>query len=523
MSFLGTRPDSLGVSSTAYDHFSGDTATTTFTLSRSVSANSDIQVVVNNVIQDPGVAYFVTNLNTLTFTSPPSAAYPNNISVVYRQFVQTGIAPGANTVTMSAIAANTIQPWQLSNSLLTPVVDIFTANGTGTTFVMSAIPPSANSVAVTLNGLTQSSPIHYSVNGNVITFTSAPAGNSLIKTVQQSMVGSSIVPVDGSVTTSKYAPNSIPSTAYINNTIPNTAIVSVANTQITGTIVPTQLSTGAPSWNASGNVGIGTSSPAGRLTVVGPNNAGISIDQGNYNYYGAYSHVFASSGYATPYMTIDNNGQVILASATSKIIGGTNAGRMVMTNADQTTYAIAYGSAYSGTPNQFTVVTNTSYVTTFNPNGTLVLNGGNNSATGTGIAFPATQSASSDANTLDDYEKGTWTPVITSATGTITSYTSNGYYTKIGNVVNLVLYVSLTTVGTAGGVMGFTGAPFATGTPTGFIQFCSPSRESNSTGVIYYGYIAGGGYTNGTIQASNGGAIAWANSYKYSFLITYTV
>ena len=32
------------------------------------------------------------------------------------------------------------------------------------------------------------------------------------------------------------------------------------------------------------------------------------------------------------------------------------------------------------------------------------------SASGAGITFPATQSASTDANTLDDYEEGTWTP-----------------------------------------------------------------------------------------------------------------
>jgi hypothetical protein len=51
-----------------------------------------------------------------------------------------------------------------------------------------------------------------------------------------------------------------------------------------------------------------------------------------------------------------------------------------------------------------------------------------------GITFPATQSASSDANTLDDYEEGVWTP--TDASGAGLSFTSTeGFYTKIGNVV----------------------------------------------------------------------------------------
>ena len=60
------------------------------------------------------------------------------------------------------------------------------------------------------------------------------------------------------------------------------------------------------------------------------------------------------------------------------------------------------------------------------------------SASGSGITFPATQSASSDANTLDDYEEGAWTPTgngISFAAGTA------GKYTKIGNLVTLTFTV----------------------------------------------------------------------------------
>ena len=53
---------------------------------------------------------------------------------------------------------------------------------------------------------------------------------------------------------------------------------------------------------------------------------------------------------------------------------------------------------------------------------------------GAGITFPATQSASSNANTLDDYEEGTWTPVDNSGAG-LSFTTTDGFYTKIGNVV----------------------------------------------------------------------------------------
>ena len=56
------------------------------------------------------------------------------------------------------------------------------------------------------------------------------------------------------------------------------------------------------------------------------------------------------------------------------------------------------------------------------------------------IKFPATQVASSDANTLDDFEQGTHTATITPSTsGTVTlssSYTTISY-TKIGDIVHI--------------------------------------------------------------------------------------
>src|ERR1035437_3947013 len=63
--------------------------------------------------------------------------------------------------------------------------------------------------------------------------------------------------------------------------------------------------------------------------------------------------------------------------------------------------------------------------------------------TGTGagqIKFPASQNASSDANTLDDYEEGTWTPNDASGAG-LTFSTAFGTYTKIGRTVHAFFVV----------------------------------------------------------------------------------
>ena len=56
------------------------------------------------------------------------------------------------------------------------------------------------------------------------------------------------------------------------------------------------------------------------------------------------------------------------------------------------------------------------------------------SSDGAGITFPASQSASTNANTLDDYEEGTWTPIDSSGSG-LTFTGVSAYYTKIGDMV----------------------------------------------------------------------------------------
>jgi hypothetical protein len=104
----------------------------------------------------------------------------------------------------------------------------------------------------------------------------------------------------------------------------------------------------------------------------------------------------------------------------------------------------------------------------FNANGNLSLqkNLGLGAATpttsGTGITFPATQSASSDANTLDDYEEGDWTPSaqFSGGNGTRTNVDCRGKYTKVGNLVTVTFYTQVTK-GNGSGNLSFSGLPFS--------------------------------------------------------------
>lgn len=79
-----------------------------------------------------------------------------------------------------------------------------------------------------------------------------------------------------------------------------------------------------------------------------------------------------------------------------------------------------------------------------------------------GVAFPATQSASADANTLDDYEEGTWTPTLNfSGDSTGIAYTTqSGYYTKIGRFVMAQFDIVLSSKGSATGSARIGGLPF---------------------------------------------------------------
>ena len=101
--------------------------------------------------------------------------------------------------------------------------------------------------------------------------------------------------------------------------------------------------------------------------------------------------------------------------------------------------------------------------------GNLVIGSGAN-----GITFPATQSASSDANTLDDYEEGTWTP---SVGGTATYTTQTGTYTKVGNIVTAWFDIQINVLGT-GSTTSFSGLPY--------ISRISPNNPQGMAGMVGY-------------------------------------
>jgi hypothetical protein len=93
--------------------------------------------------------------------------------------------------------------------------------------------------------------------------------------------------------------------------------------------------------------------------------------------------------------------------------------------------------------------------------GTISVGNATPSTSGAGITFPATQSASSDANTLDDYEEGTWTPSL-SSTGASFTYPRGQYgmYVKVGQLVFAQFYIGASATGTTSNSCSISGLPF---------------------------------------------------------------
>jgi len=120
------------------------------------------------------------------------------------------------------------------------------------------------------------------------------------------------------------------------------------------------------------------------------------------------------------------------------------------------------------------------------------------------IVFPATQNASSDVNTLDDYEEGTWTPTVAfggAAVG-VTYGAQTGNYVKIGRWVFISFYLSLTSNGSSTGALTITGLPFASAT--------------QASGVQGSGFYAGG------LTGTSGGIVGYVSSATASINLLYS-
>jgi hypothetical protein len=163
-----------------------------------------------------------------------------------------------------------------------------------------------------------------------------------------------------------------------------------------------------------------------------------------------------------------------------------------------------------------------------NANGVFSLQNAVSNANGIGIAFPAAQSASTNANTLDDYEEGTWTGTLKgSTTDPTVAVTATGRYTKVGRQVSVQIeFNNVSTAGASGNVF-VIGLPFANSSIAGcagsVITFLTATFTETlgciiggvSTAIDIYSVKSNSSWVAATHNAGTGRYL-WLN-------ITYTV
>jgi hypothetical protein len=210
----------------------------------------------------------------------------------------------------------------------------------------------------------------------------------------------------------------------------------------------------------------------------------------------------------TAAVTIDGSQQVSIGSSTNYNGGGFGTNLSIYGSGSAATTYTKTGQQYQIGVNSasnlgFYDPTHSTYMTAMNQYGIGV--GTAVPSSGFGIAFPATQSASSDANTLDDYEEGTWTPTDNSGAGL--SFTTSATYVKVGQIV--IAYCQINYPSTANGNgAAIAGLPFTTASQDvygGFTrystsQYIYPTLAQGSTyGSLYN--TSGGQITNATLSS----------------------
>jgi len=225
-----------------------------------------------------------------------------------------------------------------------------------------------------------------------------------------------------------------------------TGLVTAGSATITGDLTVDTSTLKVDSTN--NRVGIGTASPTVPLYVTGNNATATAIMQDETN--GAKLRLLANS------INFD-------------ITNGGGGGDIAVSGANPLTFR-----------------TNGTERARLNSTGAFVLAGGTTTANGIGVAFPATQSASSDANCLDDYEEGTFTPTLqfSGLSVGVTYSTRTGIYTKVGRIVHFSGRIDLSSKGTSVGDATIAGLPFAANTGAASVGYQSSIAPSDKQAIL---------------------------------------
>ena len=215
MAYIGQNPIDAFRGLASYDTFTGDGSTTTFDLTKVApdGGQNDILVVVNNVIQEPGVSKSYTlgvdgngDYKRVTFNVAPDLAddiyviNPGrttallqvsdnaitsaklNVSAITGQTELATVAADDDVLLIVDTSAGTLKKIQKSNIATTLTYSVGSETGDGSTvaFTINSGRAVAN-VLVIVNGVVLVPTTDYTIASTTLTFNTAPIGGAEIQ------------------------------------------------------------------------------------------------------------------------------------------------------------------------------------------------------------------------------------------------------------------------------------------------------------------------------------------------------
>lgn len=406
MAYLGSSPVDRTTGARPRSEYLGDGVQYIYPLDQSVPGGfeSNLYVVVDNVIQEPVEAYLITNLVVINITNVVGSFTKN-------KFVRVGDALGIIVQATNSF----IKVYKTSSQDFSTGVIIASDTEDG---------DAVASATITSLEIEENTALH---------FTGVPNLNQNIYAVHLGGITNQNVPSAGSVTAETLATNLKAFTvdkfvSTLGQTVFNLSVAPASSQSIMVTVNGSVL-TDNVDFTLSGTT----------LTMAVALSSGVRVTVFHLGF-GTVSRNAFTDGSVTTRALEDNavKTQKIqdFAITSQKLAIGATVGNLGYTPVNQN------GDTVQGT----LAVDN------------LILSSGVSKGT---IIFPTVSNVTTDPYTLDDYREDSWSPIVNingSNVGILQS--SQAKYTKIGNVVFLVGNLTLTNKGSGVGTVTITGVPF---------------------------------------------------------------